>query len=78
VSRVTVNTVTGSLLVTYDPISLQPEVVWMSLREIGVVSGMMPTSDQDSIGQRADSLLRQVMIDIGAGMLSRAILALLG
>ena len=77
VSRATVNTVTGSLLVTYDPKCLQPEVVWMRLREIRVVPGMMPTSDEDSIRQLAHSFLRQMIMNIGAEMLSRAILALL-
>jgi hypothetical protein len=51
VSGVTVNTATGSLLVTYDPKCLQPEVVWMKLREVEVVAGTMPTSAEDSIGQ---------------------------
>lgn len=77
VSRATVNTVTGSLLVTYDPKCLQPEVVWTRLVKAGVVSGMMPTSDEDCIKQPVDSLLHHVMMNIGAEMLSRAILALL-
>ena len=77
VSGATVNTVTGSLLVTYDPKCLQPEVVWMRLREIGVVSEMMPTSDEESIGRLGEGLLRQMIMNIGAEMLSRAILALI-
>ena len=77
VSGATVNTVTGSLLVTYDPRCLQPEVIWIKLREMGVVAGMMPTSDQEGVGPLAESLLRQMMMNIGAEMLSRAILALL-
>ena len=77
VNSATVNVVTGSLLITYDPMRLRANVVWTKLRELGVVSGSMPAPEKGSVGQLAEGLSRQMMINIGAEILSRAVLALL-
>jgi hypothetical protein len=53
VNTATINVVTGSLLITYDPMRLRADVVWTKLRELGVVSGTMPASDEGSVGPKA-------------------------
>jgi hypothetical protein len=47
------------------------------LRQLEVVAGTMPASDEGSVGQPTEGLSRQMMINIGAEILSRALLALL-
>jgi hypothetical protein len=77
VNSASVNVVTGSLLITYDPMRLQDDTVWTKLRQLEVVAGTMPASDEGSVGQPTEGLSRQMMINIGAEILSRALLALL-
>ena len=77
VSSATVNPVTGSLLIIYDPTRLRADAIWMKLRELGVVSGSMPAPGTGTGGRFTDGLAHQIILNIGAEMFSRAVLALL-
>jgi hypothetical protein len=77
VNAATVNPTTGSLVITYDPTRLRVEAVWAQLRGLGLVSETPPSVGERSIEQFAEVLSRQVIINLGAEIISRAVIALL-
>jgi hypothetical protein len=52
------------------------EAVWAKLRGLGLVSETPPSVAEGSIEQFAQVLSRQLMINLGAEIVSRAVIAL--
>jgi hypothetical protein len=76
VNAATVNPTTGSLVITYDPTRLRTEAVWAKLCGLGLVSETPPSVGEGSLEQFSEVLSRQVMINLGAEIISRAVIAL--